>query len=541
MLMSSASKCVLFFNDDGACVYNVRSSGVEHVDNVLWDDQDFENSLSDLIRNRCGAKPVIIINDMVEQHYRKEKIPKASYLDRVNIIKRRLSGAFPSYPIRASLKLKEKSSALDPEKSGDIYLFAAVPMTEGLRKAISAIQKAGSSISSFCLLPVEATSVAHDLGKKISKVNLGNADWTILVSQHQSGGLRQVVTKNGELALTRITPISSPERGVDAWCSDVATELRGTMGYLTRFGFSAADGLNIIIVSSLDIESNLTSKIDFECDLNFLTMREAAEALGLKMGRSHGQENFADPLYVVAIAKKRSFAMPLVMGQFETINRPIQIVNAAYIALFVLICFFGYLAISKTIEIVNYSSEIEIAKTDLETAKQERVVEAEKKKQTGVDYLLLKDSTDLFTKLDSESMRPLGVFDSIGKSLGPNLYIKNIEIKESVPDILNPTNKASGAGSKNAAQQPANKPKEFDVALSLIFPKELEPEIPEKNVMDFVNRLKAALPNHKVELVKKVEDLSYTGNFVSGDAENLKAQEEDKDYESQILIKGALQ
>ncbi len=227
MAFLSASRSVLLLGDDGVSVYNVRSSSTEYIDTVLWDADGLEESLAALIRNRCGGKPVVIINDVVEQHYRKERISQASPLDRANLIKRKVASAFPSYPIRSAIKLKEKAPLVDGKKTGDIYLFSALPFTDNIRKALAGVRKSHASIAGFCLLPVEATSMVHTLSKKVSKGESQTSQWCIFVGQHQNGGLRQIVTKNGELALTRMTPISVDENNAEIWCSDVVGELKG--------------------------------------------------------------------------------------------------------------------------------------------------------------------------------------------------------------------------------------------------------------------------------------------------------------------------
>ncbi len=233
MAIFGPSRCVLLLSDEGLNIYD-SSSRVQLVDTIPWETQDFEDAAAELIRKKCRGKSILILNDMVEQHYRKERIPKVSPFDRANIIKRRVSAAFPSYPMRSAIKLKERAPDRDGQQGGDIYLFAAVPLSESVRKTLDAVQKSYASIAGFCLLPVESASMIHALSKKLAKRGEGAATWTIFVGQHQSGGLRQIVTKNGELALTRMTPIVDSDIDQDAWTSDVSNELKGTMSYLSR-------------------------------------------------------------------------------------------------------------------------------------------------------------------------------------------------------------------------------------------------------------------------------------------------------------------
>ena len=66
----------------------------------MWSGRiNFEEIVSSIIVEDCKKDPVLIVNDMVEQHYRKERIFTAgiSTLDLRNMIKRKLDMAFPSY------------------------------------------------------------------------------------------------------------------------------------------------------------------------------------------------------------------------------------------------------------------------------------------------------------------------------------------------------------------------------------------------------------------------------------------------------------
>lgn len=540
MAFLSASRSVLLLGDDGVSVYNVRSSSTEYIDTVLWDADGLEESLAALIRNRCGGKPVVIINDVVEQHYRKERISQASPLDRANLIKRKVASAFPSYPIRSAIKLKEKAPLVDGKKTGDIYLFSALPFTDNIRKALAGVRKSHASIAGFCLLPVEATSMVHTLSKKVSKGESQTSQWCIFVGQHQNGGLRQIVTKNGELALTRMTPISVDENNAEIWCSDVVGELKGTMSYLSRFGFTSNDGLRVILIAPSALSARLSSKIDFECDLNILTTREAANFLGIKLGgRGQDQQKLADLLHVSWIGKKSSFLMPLTAPQIENMNRPMQMATAASIALLVGSAFMGYQGVTKTASMVSLSGEIEQAKQDLQSAQAERDVEVEKKNQIGLDYMLVESATKVYNDLETQSMRPLAVFNQIGKSIGTDLHIKSMDVRP----VEIPTDPATAdpVADPNAdAPDEKSAAKEFEIVIKLVFPPSVAPDLGVKKVGEIEQRLKKNLPTHKVSILKQVADLSYTGNFVGETTSTTQQEAEKKELEAEIMIRGAL-
>ncbi len=541
MSFMSASRSVLLLSDDGISVYAVRSGVAEYIDTLLWDADKFEFGLSALIRNRCGGKPVVIINDMVEQHYRKEKIPKVSPIDKANLIKRRVANAFPSYPMRSYIKLKEKAPSVEGQAAGEVYLFSAVPMTDNIRKTLAGVQRSGASISGFCLLPVEATSMVHALGKKLSKNSSEDSAWSIFVGQHQSGGLRQIVTKNGELALTRMTPISN---GIDddSWCDDVVGELRGTMSYLSRFGFSPEDGLNVIIIAPNAVSAKLSSSIDFDCNLNILTPYEASKLSGVKIStRGNDQQRYADILHVSSIAKKSSFLMPLKATQIETVNKPIQMATATSVALLLGVGYMGYLSVSSVAKIVDYEGQIKQETGNLSTIQTEYESEMKKKKVTGVDYMLVQSVTKVYGELEKESMKPLPLIALIGRSIGPDLHISSMEVKPVLKDLNAEVAPAVDPNTGMPLETPAEGDalQTFEIVVKIVFPPDFNPDLGVQKVGEVVDRLKVNLPHHLIRVIKQVADLSYTGNFV-GESTTSKNDSDKKEYEAQILIRGAM-
>lgn len=540
MSIVSPSRCVLLLSDEGLHIYDSVAGRSRFVDAVPWNTQDLEESVAEIIRRRCRSKSVVVLNDMVEQHYRKERIPKVSPFDRANVIKRRIAAALPSYPIRAALKLKEKASARDRENSGapgDIYLFAATPLSDQVRKALSSVQRSYASMVGFCLLPVESSSMVHTLSKKLSRLSDKPPVWTIFVGQHQSGGLRQIVTRNGELALTRMTPIADSDIDHDIWSGDVASEIKGTMSYLSRFGFDSSDGLDVIVIANNSVADRIVAKIEFDCNLNVMTAAEAANMLGLKIGPQEDQR-YADALHVAWIARRSSLLMPLVSPQIAQVSSPAKYATAASLVLFAACGYFGYQAYLKGTAWLDNRQKIETAQQRLAVVKQEHSEEVQKKAAAGVDFLLIENSTKVFTGLEKLSMKPLPVFDAIGKALGPDLHLQSLEVRPLDND--NEFSLSSEPAMLDGSPAPEAVQREFDVVIRIVFPAKLAPEIGVRKIAELESRLKSSLPKHRVSIVKQVADLSYTGNFVGEAGKQVNSSGQDQDYEAQILIRGTL-
>lgn len=111
------SRCVLLMEDEGLLVYEATPARIHFVDLLSWETANFEQTLARLISKKTRGKRVLILNDMVEQHYRKERVPHAGPLYRFVLLRRRLAEVFRPHPIRAALRLKEEGASLSEQRS----------------------------------------------------------------------------------------------------------------------------------------------------------------------------------------------------------------------------------------------------------------------------------------------------------------------------------------------------------------------------------------------------------------------------------------
>lgn len=551
--MLSSSKCVLVLSDEGLNVYDVAASKTILMDTIPWETQDFEDTVADIIRHKMRGRSLILFNDMVEQHYRKERIPKISALDRANIVERRLTAAFPSYPMRAALRLKDKSAAAKGE-TGDVYLFAAVPLSDNVRKTLSAVRLAHATVSGFGLLPVESASMVQILSKKLGKGLDRPSVWSVFVGQHQSGGLRQVVTRNGELALTRMTPIIDSDDDPDVWAAEVVTEIKGTMSYLSRFGFDANDGLDVTVIASNATADLISSNIDFDCNLNVLTAAEAGSLLGLRLGVQK-EQRYADPLHISWVGKKSTLTLPLKSAAINDIARPMRVAMVSMVALLCIAGYLGYLTMDSYSVWKKSRSQLAGAQQSLETTRTEHSTEMEAKKAAGVDFEKIDKTTKIYDLLDKQSLSPLVFLDKLGRALGPDIALQSLTIKPS--KALKPGDEgyvepvteeqtaeaapAEEAGDGTVIVTPESEPgTEYEVVLRILFPEGMDPKLGVTQVNELFARLQKAFPEYKMEIIKQVADLSYTGNFVGQSSTIAEPANNPEKLEAEIMIRGIL-
>lgn len=526
--------------DDGLQIYNAGSVGVKFIDYIPWDTVDFEASVKDLIIKQAKRKPVVILNDMVEQHYRKEKIPKVSILDKNNVIKRRLSVAFPNYRVRAALKLNEKQAlANDQSKSGGTYLFAAIPNSEPYKKTINAVSQSGAPIVGFYLLPVEAANMVKTLSGKLGKKFRSKSTWTIFIGQHHGGGLRQIVTRKGELALTRLTPTVDTDIEPELWVKEVAGELAATMSYLSRFGYKESDGLDIIITSNEACHDLLSQEIRIEgATIHGMTSTQIGGLLGTRLGRQD-DKRYADPLHAGYLGRKSKFLLPMESASIDQLTKPRRVASFLIMGLLAGCAYFGFQAFQNWQKNVQVQDELMIAVQQRESLEQEYQRQVERQKALGFDFVLVNNAIEIHKDLNAQKIKPLPIMREIGRALGPDLNLDNIitKLEEEKPTAdANNFAPYSPEGQEAEAKRYNSK-----TVLSISFPPSMDPDLGVQRINNLRDRLAENLPEYEVTILKQVADLSYTGNVVgqAGTASDSGAGPET--YAAEIEIRGAVQ
>ena len=451
-----------------------------------------------------GDGSVYILNDTVEQHYRKEKINKLNPFDRGSIIGRRLNIAFPSYPTRAALELKEKTRAGARAAKEHLFLFAAVPSSEGLRKLLEAIRRSDCIISSYSLLPVESVDLVDKIAARVAKENRQEArsGWSILIGQHQGGGLRQIVTKGGQIALTRITPVIQPlGENAAQWANEVVQEIQATISYLGRFGYSQNDGLDIMLICKPDLGTLVEDMINIPCHFSSLTLQRAAELAGVSVGRKQ-EQYYAEALHLAWYAKKTRVTLSMKSKEMDAVAIPRK---SAFYGMLLLTVGLAYLAYNLSVEAVALNgAKATLEKVNEMNIQAEQMYQAElkRKESLGIDVKLIQGSLGIASDYIAMDFDPIPVLEVIGENL-KDLRMNGITMEAKLPT-------APSANPDKPDEKPIR-----DVSMTLLFefPGTIKPEDGNKMLDDLRRRIAPKLPGYTVNVSKELLDLTYKGAF----------------------------
>ena len=532
MSFLSSLRSVIILSDEGVHVYSRSNTRTKYLDSIPWETEGFEEAVANCLVKQGRRKPVVILNGMVEQHYRKEKIPKVSAMDRANVIKRRLGVAFPNYPIRAALKLNKETNTGGTTS----YLFAAMPSGDSFNKVINAAVKSKVTIVGVYLLPVEAAPLVQKLTSKLYSNEESRATWTIIVGQHRGGGLRQVVTRKGELALTRMSPVVDTDIEPELWAGEVYGEIKATMSYLSRFGYVPEDGLNIIVIANEQCNDSLEKLVDINCNLSMLNAQEAAKAAGLRLGRQDDLR-YADTLYASFLGGRSRFILPMEAPAISRMVKPRRVASFLIMGLLVGCLGVAWLLSQSFSERFKISEELKVSRDQKNSLEQEYQREVDRKKDIGFDFVYVNNSIQLYDKYNSEKAHVLKVVREIARSLGVDLRIDKIQM-DVVERKKKPVNPYAYPGQSG---EDIDVERDIKTVMTLSFSQDVEPDVGVGLVNDLRDRLKTNLPSHQVEIAKQVAGLSYTGNFAGEAVDEELESIEEQELKAEIVIVGAVQ
>jgi hypothetical protein len=530
------SRCVLIIGDEGLYVYETGFSKTRLIDSVTWGSKDLEETVSDIIRRECKGKPVLIVNDMTDQHFKGgQRIPKVGPLDKANVVARKLNVAFPNYPIRGALPVKDRArgKSLTPALSGGTYLFAAVPMSEPVQRTLSSVRASLAPISGFVLLPIESSDMVRALAEKAMKKDKRKSRWAVLLGQHMGGGLRQVITRDGQLAMTRMTPVADMDTDPQGWVNDVAQEFQATISYLTRFGYNPEDGMEVFVIATPSAGEQLRSQLSVECNFTSYTVTEAASTLGLKIGPQDDQYH-ADPLQAAWIGQKAKFILPMEAMDVKKIHAPRQAAMVAGLALFLGASYLAWETMSQAQALLMARENLLDQRRIQQNVESQYQSELERMQSLGFDVKLIQNSLRTFAELESSGIHPLPLVQAIGKALGPDLRIDKLTVTTQGPQLSGPSSRPVPGSTPPAGTFIAN--------LVLSFPSSIDPEFSVRQVNDLSRRLSAELPEgYKVEIAKQVANMSYTDNTVGAVGQQTgSAQQRPENYQAELVIRGPL-
>lgn len=289
--LAALKRFVLLIGDAGALIARLSGSRVEsHA--YFCGAIDVNIRGAKLALAEFPGLPVVIVYDVLGQAYRRDRLPPVNFMDRPKIMARKLETLFPGTELKGGLRL----GASEGEVRGYDYLFAAVTASPEVTPWQKMLEQIENPISDVRLLPVESVRLLQRLTGKLNGGESKSDQWNILISQHRTGGFRQIVTRDHRLAIARMTSgFIDIESAEEIGCL-LQREIGATIDYITRLGFDRATGLNAVFIGRSDIGAALKHAQLPVRNLTTFSPAEAGALAGIS-GAHDESGHFADLLH----------------------------------------------------------------------------------------------------------------------------------------------------------------------------------------------------------------------------------------------------
>lgn len=555
-LLPWQSRNILLIGDEGVTIYESSSRNVRYIDQIDWVTPDFESKLTHVLVHDCGNNPVVMLYDMVEQYYRKELIPDVGMLDKKNVLERKLAITFPNYKYRAAQAFRGKSeekkkSKKDTEQSSNVsslktlpYLFAAVPASELLSALVRAVLATSLPIKGFYLLPVEGTAMISRITKKLYSSG-EMPGWTLYIGQHSGGNLRQVIVKDDQLALTRMTPFSQSQEDPATWAANVLQEYKVTASYLSRLGYKPEDRLNVVLIGPKGAQAVLEEALQDTIELKIFSIQEAAKLANVST-KLNQTEEYADVLFAAWAGQASSYSLPVNIPEFENVIMPRRVANFAILAFFLGSLWFGHKFVISGMEMMDLQSKMNANTTQISSLEREYNGLLDTHKELGYDVRLFRGAFLTWEELNAYSIRPFKLLNAAGESLG-NLALDDLIIRhEDGTELKLQTYDSMMQGRRNGNVSSFNpkdneqSPYSFYARLSLKFSPGVERAAIEGIVEKLLIRMRRVMPQYSVTEKKEVRDRSYELNVEGRIGQVDQEPEVAEDNTTIIEIRGAI-
>ncbi len=512
-------KQILLVGSDGVQLYVTRGKKTS-----LYEDfSDAGGNLSAALRNAFKEikAPLTILLDVVEQQYRRETIPKVNFMDKNKVIQRKLMMAFPQQQMRAFLPSKQQP------KEGDsmVALFAGLSPNLTVIQIMDAVLGSEIFIEACALLPVESVGLANTLKAAIHKKEKTSdrSRWSVLMTYHKTGGLRQIVTKDGELALTRITPLAIDPTNAESLASEMQREFAATQSYLSRFGYAPYEGLELMVVGSQSLLHHLTQYDWGVQELRALTTSDAAKLVGMGTVSDADQAIFGDILHAAWIGIQRKITMPLSSALMDKVTQARQISQLAIVVLvFALLGGAWFVFDTKT--------QNDILQADIVDIKSRRMAlqseyDGLAKKLNTLKYTpeQTKLGLDIYDEFSKRSLYTEPVLDKVIKAIDKGkVTLKNIKVVSTASTSIIDYLKLLASGTVPPMDNPDAQKAQMTLEMEIGFVPGTQVEEAARLTNQLVESLRTSFPNRLVVVDKMVGNLSID-KTVEGVSEQLAA------------------
>jgi len=273
---------------------------------------------------------ISVLFDTLDQSFKDEEIPRVGVLDRRKLLARHINMAFPGANLRGARLVAETA------KKTIIYEMASVPLDGRIPGWLDFIQSLPHEKGGIYTIATENVDLLAALAPKDAPVEEGKNHWRHLIGVNVTGGLRQIIEKNGRLSLTRLTQAPPADTPPGDFADMIIRDFKATITYIRRLGYQVGEPLDLVVLTT---PGNKAVLQDHDWDgarsVTVYTPYEAGAVLGLgSLGRE--DQAYCDVLHAAWFSSKKKPVLPLTraaaLGDTKDDIRELAFLAAPYAA-----------------------------------------------------------------------------------------------------------------------------------------------------------------------------------------------------------------
>ena len=521
---------VLTVSNEGAVLaYIVSGSVMRH-----WVVTEVDDAARMLLRDILDERPripIIFLIDLLEQSYQIDQLAKLSPLDRSKAVKLKLNFLFPTFDIRAALRIPGKTD----DRHENRYLFAALPHSRELEQWIDFLDNARNPVIGPVLLPVESSDMVATLASETTERNDTPGRWAMLITRHATG-FRQIVVEKGALALTRLTPIGEGLTDPASVADLIRQEISSTLGYLTRLGYAADDGLDVFVIGSEALREKFEEHALPIHRLEVLTATEAAGHLGLANvdggAEDENGEEIGELLHAGWAAGKRNPTLKLSQTSWVKRQREFVIRQTALAGLSASLALVFLYTVYGTVDWWRLRGDIisDTATRNKLTSRLNR--EAKARGSGGMELRKIVIPLDIYKRLSAETVDVMDAIGPIGRSLQAELRLRKIhwQIVEDKP--LRRSRLRRNIRKRAAAQS-------YQITMTVDLNAIRNPEKAMAVTKSLVARLRKRFPKQQVDVVRQPLGIEATKSLSGASDEGI-SRDTGSGWFADLMISGPI-
>ena len=250
---------------------------------------------------------ISVLIDTLDQSFKEEELPRVNILDRRRVLARHINLAFPGQNLRGA------RLAAQTTKKTLIYDLASIPLEGRVLGWLDFVNSLPNPKNGSFALAAENVDIVGALVPKSAQPAEGEAQegnrWRHLIAINVTGGLRQIIEKNGRLCLTRLTQAPPAETPPAEFADMIARDFKATITYIRRLVYVVGDPLDLVVLTTPENKSVMEDMAwDGARSVSIYTPYEAGLMLDLgSLGRE--DQPYSDVLHAAWFASKPLPAM----------------------------------------------------------------------------------------------------------------------------------------------------------------------------------------------------------------------------------------